>query len=171
MSKLKKTSKTKASDETLNAGSGKTIVQPNVNDNKLTSITELRQQHREHQLKAEQFTKELQSLSTQHSTLSAQFAQNTQELDTSQTRLQILEIEIPAQETELQQVRDALNELEQSHTHDLLYSLHSIIALISDSTGTYPWYSMILPFSKSKIFFNTLRESGEMILGYVNFED
>ena len=44
MSKLKKTSRTKASNETLNAGSGKTIVQPNVNDNKLTSITELRQQ-------------------------------------------------------------------------------------------------------------------------------
>ncbi|MGI4736647.1 MAG: LOG family protein, partial [Janthinobacterium lividum] len=44
MSKLKKTSKTKSSNEALNAGSGKTIVQPNVNDNKLTSITELRQQ-------------------------------------------------------------------------------------------------------------------------------
>nr|GFC48288.1 hypothetical protein [Tanacetum cinerariifolium] len=44
MSKLKKTSKTKLSDDNLNAGSGKTIVQPNVNDNKLTSITELRQQ-------------------------------------------------------------------------------------------------------------------------------
>ena len=42
MSKLKKTSKTKLADEALNSGSGKTIVQPNVNDNKLTSITELR---------------------------------------------------------------------------------------------------------------------------------
>ena len=42
MSKLKKTSKTKLSDEALNGGSGKTIVQPNVNDNKLRSITDLR---------------------------------------------------------------------------------------------------------------------------------
>jgi uncharacterized protein (TIGR00730 family) len=43
MSKLKKTSKTKLADDNLNAGSGKTIVQPNVNDNKLTSITEIRE--------------------------------------------------------------------------------------------------------------------------------
>ncbi|MDX2230860.1 MAG: chromosome segregation protein SMC [Leptolyngbyaceae cyanobacterium bins.349] len=80
-------------------------------------LTELRQQQREHQLKAEQFTKELQSLSTQHAALSTQLAQHTQELDTSQTRLQILEIEIPAQEDDLQGFREALNELEQSHTH------------------------------------------------------
>ena len=45
MSTLKKakTSKTKVSDDMLNAGSGKTIKQPNVNDDKLTSITEMRQ--------------------------------------------------------------------------------------------------------------------------------
>ncbi|MDX2240399.1 MAG: chromosome segregation protein SMC [Leptolyngbyaceae cyanobacterium bins.302] len=80
-------------------------------------LAELRQQHREHQLKAEQFTKELQSLTAQHSTLSAQLAQHTQELDTSQTRLHILDIEIPSQDEQLQQLRDALTELEQSHTH------------------------------------------------------
>jgi len=80
-------------------------------------LTELRQQHREHQLKAEQFTKELQSLHTQHSALRTQLEQNTQELDTAQTRLQILDIEIPSQEERLQQLREALNELEQSHTH------------------------------------------------------
>ena len=46
MSTLKKpkTSKTKVSDDLLNAGSGKTIKQPNVNDDKLTTITEMRQQ-------------------------------------------------------------------------------------------------------------------------------
>src|ERR1700712_985330 len=45
MSTLKKpkTSKTKVADDLLNAGSGKTIKQPNVNDDKLTSITEMRQ--------------------------------------------------------------------------------------------------------------------------------
>jgi hypothetical protein len=45
MSTLKKpkTSKTKIADDMLNAGSGKTIKQPNVNDDKLTSITEMRQ--------------------------------------------------------------------------------------------------------------------------------
>ena len=40
--KKAKTSKTKVSDDLLNAGSGKTIKQPNVNDDKLTSITEVR---------------------------------------------------------------------------------------------------------------------------------
>ena len=42
--KKQKTSKTKVSDDLLNAGSGKTIKQPNVNDDKLTSITEMRHQ-------------------------------------------------------------------------------------------------------------------------------
>jgi chromosome segregation protein len=80
-------------------------------------LTELRQQHREHQLKAEQFTKELQILSQQHSSLNTQLEQHTQELGTAQTRLQILDIEIPAQADQLQHLRDSLTELEQSHTH------------------------------------------------------
>ena len=42
--KKAKTSTTKVSDDLLNAGSGKTIKQPNVNDDKLTSITEMRHQ-------------------------------------------------------------------------------------------------------------------------------
>src|SRR5688572_30231301 len=41
MTKLRKTSKTKLHDETSNIGSGKTIVQPSVNDNKATTVTEL----------------------------------------------------------------------------------------------------------------------------------
>ena len=41
--KKPKTSKTKVADDMLNAGSGKTIKQLNVNDDKLTSITEMRQ--------------------------------------------------------------------------------------------------------------------------------
>ena len=80
-------------------------------------LTELRQQHREHQLTAEQLTKELQTLNQQLSNLNTQLEQHTQELDTAQTRLQILEIEIPTQEDQLQQLRDSLTELEQSHTH------------------------------------------------------
>jgi uncharacterized protein (TIGR00730 family) len=47
MSELKKTpktSKTKLADDIQNAGSGKTIKQPNVNDDKLTSITVMREQ-------------------------------------------------------------------------------------------------------------------------------
>ena len=44
MSKLQKDSKTKASDQALNAGSGQTIVQPNVNDNKVKTISDIREQ-------------------------------------------------------------------------------------------------------------------------------
>ncbi|EKQ70040.1 condensin subunit Smc [Leptolyngbyaceae cyanobacterium JSC-12] len=80
-------------------------------------LTELRQQHREHQLKAEQFTNELKSLSTQQASLSTQLDQYTQELQTCQTHLQRLDTEIPAHEEELHQYRQALSELEQSHTH------------------------------------------------------
>ena len=44
LTKNSKTSTTKLSDETMNAGSGKTIKQPNINDNKLTTITDMEQQ-------------------------------------------------------------------------------------------------------------------------------
>ena len=44
MSKLTKNSKTKIADETLNAGSGKTIVRPDANDNKAKTISDIREQ-------------------------------------------------------------------------------------------------------------------------------
>jgi len=44
MAKLKKTSRTKHQDEVLNEGSGKIIVQPNANDNKATTISDIREQ-------------------------------------------------------------------------------------------------------------------------------
>jgi uncharacterized protein (TIGR00730 family) len=44
LTKNSKTSKTKLADEALNAGSGKTIKQPNINDNKLTTITDMEPQ-------------------------------------------------------------------------------------------------------------------------------
>jgi len=46
MTKLRKTSKTKLHEENANVGSGKTIVQPEVNDNKAKSIKEARQMAR-----------------------------------------------------------------------------------------------------------------------------
>ncbi len=81
------------------------------------ALAELRQQHREHQLKAEQLGTELQRLEGDRAQLGTQLEQNTQELDTSQTRLQILEIQIPSQEEALHQLRQSLADLEQSHTH------------------------------------------------------
>jgi hypothetical protein len=41
MTKLRKTSKTKLHDEVANVGSGKTILQPEINDNKATSVSDL----------------------------------------------------------------------------------------------------------------------------------
>lgn len=47
MTKLRKTSKTKLHEENANIGSGKTIIQPDVNDNKAKSIKQARQIARE----------------------------------------------------------------------------------------------------------------------------
>jgi uncharacterized protein (TIGR00730 family) len=44
MTKLKKSSKTKLQEEAHNVGSGQTIVQPDVNDNKAKTISDLREQ-------------------------------------------------------------------------------------------------------------------------------
>ncbi|PSR54361.1 TIGR00730 family Rossman fold protein [Adhaeribacter arboris] len=44
MTKLRKTSKTKLHEETVNEGSGQTIIQPEINDNKAKSIKEARKQ-------------------------------------------------------------------------------------------------------------------------------
>jgi chromosome segregation protein len=81
------------------------------------ALTELRQQHRERQLQADQLAKDLNSLTTNQAQITKQLEQQTQEFDTAQTRLQILEIEIPSQDADLQQLRQSLAELEQSHTH------------------------------------------------------
>ncbi len=43
MTKLRKTSKTKLHDETLNSGSGQTILNPDANENKARSVTDLRE--------------------------------------------------------------------------------------------------------------------------------
>jgi hypothetical protein len=45
MTKLRKTSKTKLHDEAANMGSGKTIIQPDINDNKATTVSELTGSH------------------------------------------------------------------------------------------------------------------------------
>jgi uncharacterized protein (TIGR00730 family) len=50
MTKLRKTSKTKLQEENTNVGSGKTIIQPEANDNKAKSIKQARQMAREENL-------------------------------------------------------------------------------------------------------------------------
>lgn len=77
-------------------------------------LTEQKQQRRETQLKFEQLQKEIKSLKAQQEQLRSLHTKNTQELDAAQSRLQVLDAELPAQESQLQELRQSLAELEQS---------------------------------------------------------
>ena len=81
------------------------------------ALVEARQQHREAQLQTQQLDAECQNLVVTITQVQTQLAQNTQELAIAQTRLRILEAEIPAQDLQLQTLRQTLADLEQSQTH------------------------------------------------------
>lgn len=80
-------------------------------------LLEVRQQHREAQLQVDQLQKDIQRLQTELTQVQTQLQQNTQELSTARDRLQVLEATIPTQITQLQQLRQTLDDLEQSQTH------------------------------------------------------
>lgn len=80
-------------------------------------ITEARQTHRELELQVQQFDTQIQQLTEQQSQGQAQLAQFAQEQTQAQQRLQQLEANLPALETDLQQQRQVLADLEQSQTH------------------------------------------------------
>ncbi|WP_066375807.1 chromosome segregation protein SMC [Anabaena sp. CA = ATCC 33047] len=79
-------------------------------------LTEARQARREQQLKLEQLQKDIKSLTAQLTGTRSQLTHNTDKFTTAQTRLEILDRELPAQETQLQQLRHTLAELEASQT-------------------------------------------------------
>ncbi|WP_066426259.1 chromosome segregation protein SMC [Anabaena sp. 4-3] len=79
-------------------------------------LTETRQARREQQLKLEQLQKDIKSLTAQLTGTRSQLTHNTDKFTTAQTRLEILDRELPAQETQLQQLRHTLAELEASQT-------------------------------------------------------
>ena len=81
------------------------------------ALTEARQQHREHQIQAEQTQKRLRHLQQQRAQGESRLAQYQQELTTAQSRLAELAQQLPVQEAELQAQRAALATLEQSQTH------------------------------------------------------
>ncbi|GAP93950.1 chromosome segregation protein SMC [Leptolyngbya sp. NIES-2104] len=81
------------------------------------ALTEARQQHRELELKLEQAKKELKRLESEQIQFTKTLEKNQQELSTAQSRLQILDREIPTQEAQLEQLRTNLAEIEQSQTH------------------------------------------------------
>ena len=79
-------------------------------------VNEAKTKRREQQLQFEQLRKEIQGLISQQEGTRNLLAKNTLEFATAESRLQILERELPAQETQLTQVRQSLAELEQSQT-------------------------------------------------------
>ena len=79
------------------------------------ALNDSRQQHREIQLQAEQIQNQIATQVAQEGHIRAQLSQNTQELTTAQERLQILENDLPQREAHLQNQRQALAALEQSH--------------------------------------------------------
>ncbi|GAB4372660.1 MAG: chromosome segregation protein SMC [Elainellaceae cyanobacterium] len=80
-------------------------------------LVEARQHYREVQLQAEQLQSRIATLTTQEGQLRVQLERHTQELTQVSDRLRILDRELPIKETELQQQRQVLAELEQSQTH------------------------------------------------------
>ena len=82
-----------------------------------TALTEVRQQYRELELKTEQVQTELKRLESDQIQLSGALEKNQQDLSTAQARLQILDAEVPIQAANLEQIRAAIADLEQSQTH------------------------------------------------------
>jgi chromosome segregation protein len=80
-------------------------------------LTEMRARERETNLRSQQLAKEIDRLSQQQSQLTQNLAQNQADCDRIQSRLQILAIEIPQQEAQLQARQQQLAELEAEQTH------------------------------------------------------
>jgi chromosome segregation protein len=79
-------------------------------------VTEARQGKREQQLQLEQLQKEIKTLILQLEGMRSHLAENSEKLITAQTRLEILDRELPGKENQLQQLRHSLSELEASQT-------------------------------------------------------
>lgn len=76
-----------------------------------------RQQYRETQLRVEQLEQELQTLTARHTHALANYQTNTQDCEQARARWQMLQVSLPQQEAQLQELRQTLAALEQSQTH------------------------------------------------------
>ncbi len=79
-------------------------------------VTEARQGRREQQLQLEQLQKDIQGLTTQLAGTRSHLLQNTEKFAVAQSRLEVLDRDLPGQESQLQQLRHDLTELEASQT-------------------------------------------------------
>jgi chromosome segregation protein len=90
-------------------------------------VTEARQARREQQLQLEQLQKDIKSLSAQLAGTRSQLSQNSEKFATAQSRLEVLDRELPGQESQLQQLRQVLAELESSQTPSEWQQIQAII--------------------------------------------
>ncbi|MBD2568214.1 chromosome segregation protein SMC [Anabaena lutea] len=90
-------------------------------------LTEARQARREQQLQLEQLQKDIKSLTAQLANTRAQLSQNTEKFTTAQSRLEVLDRELPGQESQLQQLRHTLSELEASQTPSEWQQIQAVI--------------------------------------------
>jgi chromosome segregation protein len=90
-------------------------------------LTEARQARREQQLQLEQLQKDIKALTTQLEGTRSQLSQNTEKFSTAQSRLEILDKELPGQEAQLQQLRQVLAELEASQTPSEWQQIQAVI--------------------------------------------
>ena len=99
-------------------------------------LTEARQARREQQLQLEQLQKDIKSLTAQLEGTRSQLSQNTEKFTTAQSRLEILDRELPGQETQLQQLRHTLAELEASQTPSEWQQIQAIIKTQEQAIAT-----------------------------------
>lgn len=90
-------------------------------------LTQARGKRAERQLRLEQLHKEIKNLTAQQEQVRSLLTKNTQEVTTASDRLQILNINLPTQEAQLQELRQQLAELEQSQTQGEWQQIQSII--------------------------------------------
>lgn len=90
-------------------------------------LAEAKAKYRENQLYKESLSKEIRNLSQQVEIGRSQLTNASVQFTTAATRLQVLEQDLPSQEAQLQQLRQALNLLEQSQTNSQWQQIQATI--------------------------------------------
>ncbi|MEL6929392.1 MAG: chromosome segregation protein SMC [Cyanobacteria bacterium J06600_6] len=91
-------------------------------------LTEARQLGRDNKMLSDQLEKDIKRLTGQRELLINQLHNNRQERDTIQSRLDILNHEIPTQEAQLGELQQQLKALEDSHSQSEWQQVRSIVA-------------------------------------------
>ena len=91
-------------------------------------LTEARQLGRDNQMLSVQLEKDLKRLTGQREVLIDRLHKNRQERDNIQSRLAILDREIPTQETQLAELQQQLTALEESHSQSEWQQVRTVIA-------------------------------------------